>query len=802
MDQLYIVMLVVLGILAILDLVVGVTNDAVNFLNSAIGSKAVSFKTIMLVASIGIAVGAVFSSGMMEIARDGIVTPSMFSFNDIMIIFFAVMVADVLLLDVFNSIGLPTSTTVSIIFELLGAGVCLALIKIYFLDQNNDIYDFINTKKAGEIVYSILLSVGLSFALGGLVQYLSRLVFTFHYEKKLKYFGAIFGGLAFTAIFYFLFIKGIGGTPLSSKIVENIFTGATQDALSQLNSYYHSNFATLEEVLKAKKGFLIFNENGSLCEINLTFKGYLEHYYLKIIGLGLVFFTLLSFLLSSVFKVNILRIIIIMGTFSLAMAFAGNDLVNFIGVPLAAFEAYNIFSDAGGTNAKTFMMGDLAKDDIVANIYYLILAGIVMVITLWTSKKAKSVIETGVNLSRQGDGVEKFDPNFLSRFIVRSGIYLGQGINYFLPEKLQLQIDKRFDKVDLNKKDKIDAPAFDMVRASVNLIVASILISVGTSMKLPLSTTYVTFMVAMGTSFADRAWDRESAVYRIAGVFNVIGGWFITAFFAFLGGFVLALLLYLGEAFAFLGIVVLLSILLYKSSKRFNKKEKEEIELKKLKREDIVTINEVINESSDQISRVLSSINKLYSNVIDNLGMQELGKLKENKKTLKKLEKEIDELKSNIYFFIKNLDETSLEASKFYVVILGYLQDLIQSSEFVTNNSYNHVNNNHKQLKFNQIRDLKSIDNELSILYSGLETIFKNKDFDEINNVLNEKGKISAHISDLLAKQIERIRTIETSPKNSKLYLGILLETNDLVNNTMRLLDLFVEFNNHVKSKK
>lgn len=802
MDQLYIVMLVVLGILAILDLVVGVTNDAVNFLNSAIGSKAVSFKTIMIVASIGIAVGAVFSSGMMEIARDGIVTPSMFSFNDIMIIFLAVMVADILLLDVFNSIGLPTSTTVSIIFELLGAGVCLALIKIYFLDQNNDIYDFINTKKAGEIVYSILLSVGLSFALGGLVQYLSRLVFTFHYEKKLKYFGAIFGGLAFTSIFYFLFIKGIGGTPLSSKIVENIFTGATQDALSQLNNYYHSNFATLEEVLKAKKGFLKLNENGSLCEINLTFKGYLEHYYLKIIGFGFVFFTLLSFLLSSVFKVNILRIIIIMGTFSLAMAFAGNDLVNFIGVPLAAFEAYNIFSDAGGTNAKTFMMGDLAKDDIVANIYYLILAGIVMVITLWTSKKAKSVIETGVNLSRQGDGVEKFDPNFLSRFIVRSGIYLGQGINYFLPEKLQLQIDKRFEKVDLNKKDKIDAPAFDMVRASVNLIVASILISVGTSMKLPLSTTYVTFMVAMGTSFADRAWDRESAVYRIAGVFNVIGGWFITAFFAFLGGFVLALLLYFGEAFAFLGIVVLLSILLYKSSKRFNKKEKEETELKKLKREDIVTINEVINESSDQISRVLSSINKLYSNVIDNLGMQELGKLKENKKTLKKLEKEIDELKSNIYFFIKNLDETSLEASKFYVVILGYLQDLIQSSEFVTNNSYNHVNNNHKQLKFNQIRDLKSIDNELSILYSGLETIFKNKDFDEINNVLNEKGKISEHISDLLAKQIERIRTIETSPKNSKLYLGILLETNDLVNNTMRLLDLFVEFNNHVKSKK
>jgi phosphate/sulfate permease len=802
MDQLYIVMLVVLGILAILDLVVGVSNDAVNFLNSAIGSKAVSFKTIMIVASVGIAIGAVFSSGMMEIAREGIITPHMFSFNDIMIIFLAVMVADILLLDVFNSIGLPTSTTVSIIFELLGAGVCIAIIKIYYLDQPYSILDFIDESQTSRIVYSIILSVGLSFALGSFIQFISRLVFTFHYEKKLKYFGAIFGGLAFTAIFYFLFIKGISDTPFSKSIVEQIYSGSKAEMLYKLNEFYNTNFTTIEQLLKAKKGFFKITENGLNIVANLTFKGYLEHYYLKILGVGFVFFTLLSYLLSNVLKINILRLIIIAGTFSLAMAFAGNDLVNFIGVPLAAIEGFKIFSESGSQNPKTFMMTDLANDDIVAPIYYLIIAGFVMVITLWTSKKAKSVIETELSLSRQSDGVEKFDPNFLSRFIVRSGIYMGQGINYFLPEKLQLQIDKRFDKVDLNKKDKIDAPAFDMVRASVNLIVASILISVGTSMKLPLSTTYVTFMVAMGTSFADRAWDRESAVYRIAGVFNVIGGWFITAFFAFFGAFVIVGILYIGEVFAFFGIIVLFSILLYKNSKNFTKKSAEKEELKKLKREDIVTINEVIYESSDQISRVLSSINKLYSNVIDNLGMQELGKLKENKKTLKKLEKEIDELKSNIYFFIKNLDETSLEASKFYVVILGYLQDLIQSSEFVTNNSYNHVNNNHKQLKFNQIRDLKSIDNELSILYSGLETIFKNKDFDEINIVLSEKGKISAHISDLLAKQIERIRTIETSPKNSKLYLGILLETNDLVNNTMRLLDLFVEFNNHVKSKK
>ncbi|MFY7811237.1 MAG: inorganic phosphate transporter [Flavobacterium sp.] len=802
MDQIYIVMLVVLGILAVLDLVVGVSNDAVNFLNSALGSKAVSFKTIMIVASVGIAVGAIFSSGMMEIARDGIITPSMFSFNDIMIIFLAVMVADILLLDVFNSIGLPTSTTVSIIFELLGAGVCLALIKIYYLDQNHNVYDFINTKKAGEIVYSILLSVGLSFALGSFIQYISRIIFTFQYEKKIKYFGAIFGGLAFTSIFYFLFIKGISDTPLSKKEVELVFSGATQDLLTKLNEFYQTNFTTLEQLLKAKKGFIKISENGIYSIANLTFKGYLEHYYLKIIVIGFVLFTLLSQLLMSVFKVNILRLIIIIGTFSLALAFSGNDLVNFIGVPLAALEGYNIFNNAGGVNAKTFMMGDLANDDIVAPFYYLILAGLVMVVTLWTSKKARSVIETELNLSRQTDGAEKFSPNFLSRYIVRGGIYLGQGINYFLPEKLQLKIDQRFEKIDHHKKQKVEAPMFDMIRASVNLVVASILISLGTSMKLPLSTTYVTFMVAMGSSFADRAWDRESAVYRIAGVFNVIGGWFITAFFAFIGAFTIAGILYFGETFAFFGIIVLFSILLYKNSKNFTKKRAAQEELKNLKREDIVTINEVINESSEQIAKVIADINKVYSDVIDNLGLQELSKLKDNKKSLKKLEKEIDELKSNIYFFIKNLDETSLEASKFYIMILGYLQDLIQSSEYITNNSYSHVNNNHKQLKFNQIRDLKSIDNELTMLYNKLDTIFKTKDFDQINLVLKEKGKLTQHISELLAKQIERIRTTETSPKNSKLYFGILIESNDLVNNTMRLLDLFVEFNHHVKSKK
>ncbi len=750
MEQIYVVMLVVLGVLALLDLVVGVSNDAVNFLNSAIGSKAVSFKTIMIVASLGVAVGALFSSGMMEIARSGIFVPSMFSFNDVMIIFLAVMITDILLLDVFNSMGLPTSTTVSIIFELLGAAVCLALYHIYVSeDSTQSLATYINTKKATEIVSSILLSVALSFGLGSLVQYISRIIFTFQYEKRIKYIGSLFGGLAITAITFFILIKGLKGVS---------FIGKETHVWIQENQ-------------------------------------------VMIIGINLVFFILLSQFLISVFKVNILRVIIVIGTFALALAFAGNDLVNFIGVPIAAFNSYEIFT-ASGLSGDQLMMGALANENIVAPFYFLAFAGLVMVITLWTSKKARSVIETGVNLSRQGDGVEKFSPNTLSRFIVRSGVYLGQAINYFLPKSIQLKIDKQFEKPEVKGKKRKDEPAFDMVRASVNLMIASILISVGTSLKLPLSTTYVTFMVAMGTSFADRAWDRESAVYRVAGVFNVIGGWFVTAMVAFVGSFIMAFILKTGEVYAFIGLLVLLAIILYRSARRHSRKQKEEEELVKLKREDIVTINEIINESSMQISRVIGATNKVYSDVIDNLGLQDLAKLKENKKSLKKLEKEVDELKSNVYYFIKNLDETSVEASKFYIMILGYLQDMIQSLAFITQNSYSHINNNHKQLKFNQIRDLKSIDTDVQKLFDSIESIFEQKNFDKLDDVLLEKATILNNVSGLIQKQITRIRTVETSPKNSKLYFALLLETNDLIKATMNLLELFQEFNVHVKTKK
>ena len=743
MEQIYVIMLIVLGVLAVIDLIVGVSNDAVNFLNSSIGSKAVSFKTTMIVASFGVLVGALFSSGMMEIARSGIFIPSMFSFNDVMIIFLAVMITDILLLDVFNSIGLPTSTTVSIIFELLGAAVCLALYKIYMSDDSFDtLGNYINTKKASTIVYSILLSVILSFSLGSFVQYISRLIFTFHYEKKLKYFGAIFGGVAISAITFFILIKGLKGVSFISK----------------------EQFAWIDA-----NQFLI-------------------------LGANFIVFTLLSQLLISYFKINILKVIIIIGTFALALAFAGNDLVNFIGVPIAAFNSYEIFNGSG-VSGDDFMMGALANDDIVAPFYFLLLAGVVMVVTLWTSKKAKSVIETGVNLSRQGEGDEKFTPNTTSRFIVRSGVYMGEGINYFLPKKLQIKIDSRFENIEKSTKRSDNEPAFDMVRASVNLMVASILIAIGTSIKLPLSTTYVTFMVAMGTSFADRAWDRESAVYRIAGVFKVINGWLFTALIAFLMAFLMAFILKVGEIYAFVGLLLFLGIMLYRSSRKHKQKVKDEAEIRSLRKEDIGTVTDMITESSAQISKVFRKTSALYSNLIDNLSLQDLAKLKENKKDQKKLEKEIDELKSNVFYFIKNLDDNSVEASKFYILILGYLQDMVQSIDFITANSYSHVANNHKQLKFNQIRDLKTIDKQLQHLLQLLEDSFKSEDFYRIDLILNDKEILLETVSELISKQIKRIRTTETSPKNSKLYFALLLETNDLVKSIMNLLELFKEFN-------
>lgn len=753
MEQIYIIMLIALAVLAIIDITVGVSNDAVNFLNSALGSKAVSFKTAMIVASVGIMVGALFSSGMMEIARSGIYNPNMFTFNDVMIIFLAVMISDILLLDVFNSLGLPTSTTVSIVFELLGAAVSLALIKIWSLgDSFTSLVNYINTDKASEIVVSILLSVLLSFLLGSIVQYVSRLLFTFQSEERVRKYGALFGGFAISFITFFILIKGLKDVSFLSS-----------DA-----------------------------------------KAYIKEHQLLILGFSFILWSAISQLVISVFKQNILKLIILIGTFGLALAFAGNDLVNFIGVPIAAIQSYEFFSAVPGADPNSYMMSELANNEIVAPFYYLAFAGLVMVITLWTSKKAKAVIETEMSLSRQGEGKEKFDANIFARLIVRSTVILGNGLNVLLPKSLQLKLDQRFVKkvVKKTKKERLEEPAFDMIRASVNLMVASILIALGTSLKLPLSTTYVTFMVAMGTSFADRAWDRDSAVYRVSGVFHVISGWFVTAFAAFCSAFIIATFLYYGEIYAFVAILVVLAISLYRSNKIHKTKELAKLaEARELSKKDISTIQEVIIESSTQISRVINESSSLYTAVIDGLGTQNLEALKHSKKRMKRIEKDIDDLKANVFYFIRHLDDTSVESSKFYIHTLGYLQDVIQSMSFISQLSHAHVDNNHKKLKVNQIKDLKYINEQVIDVLDNIQMAFVKEDFSKFDYILQMNDKLMNDIEKSIQKQIERIRTTETSPKNSKLYFSLLLETNDLIMATNKLLILFKDFEQYIKSK-
>ena len=748
MENIYIFMLITLTALAVIDLVVGVSNDAVNFLNSAIGSRAVSLRTLMIIASLGVFIGAVFSSGMMEVARKGIFIPSEFYFNEIMIIFLAVMLTDVLLLDLFNTLGMPTSTTVSIVFELLGAAVAMALIKIVASDTEtiSDLGTYINSESALLIISGILLSVLIAFTVGAIVQYLSRLIFSFHYEKRMKYFGAIFGGIALTAITYFIFMKGLKGTPFYNDI---------------------------EHLLEGNEMYIIVG--------------------------SFIFWTVLAQIYQSVFKRNILVLVIIMGTFGLALAFAGNDLVNFIGVPMAALHSYEAWS-ASGVDPTEFSMGALAQK-VPTESTLLFLAGVIMVVTLWFSKKARNVTETEIGLARQGDGHEKFEPNLLSRFIVRGTVNLSKGLSFILPMSFIQKIDHQFQKpvVERPKDKSYEAPAFDMIRASVNLMVAGILISIATSFKLPLSTTYVTFMVAMGTSLSDRAWDRESAVYRVAGVVNVILGWFSTAIIAFTAAGVFTYLMYIGGVTVIVLLLALVVFLLIRSYLNHSKKEKEKTETKRLERAENISINEVIEESCGHISEVIKRVDKLYTNVVTDLSKQDLNKLSKSDKHVKKLKAEINKLKSEVYYFIKSLDDSLVKASRFYLAVLRYLQDITQSIEFISTTSYNHVNNNHKNLKKSQIKDLVEIKNRLQETFKLIINGFEEKNFENFTQVIEEKQQLLNRISDSIDAQISRIRTEESSPKNTTLYFGILLETKDLINATLNLIQLFEEFKNTEK---
>ena len=745
----YFIMIVALAFLAIGDLVVGVSNDAVNFLNSALGSKAISVRKIMILASLGVLVGSVFSSGMMEVARKGIFNPEMLLFSEIMIIFMAVMITDILLLDFFNTLGLPTSTTVSIVFELLGAAVAVSLIKISGLGSEfSELVNYINVEKASQIILGILLSVFIAFSIGALVQFISRTLLSYNYEQKSKWVGSVFGGVALTSISYFILMKGIKGTSFAKE------------------SY---------DVL-----------DGS------TISSFLETEVLMISIVSFILLSLISYFLIFLLRVNIYKLIIGVGTFSLALAFAGNDLVNFIGVPIAAWQSYEAWI-ASGVPADMFSMEVLSTKVPTPNLL-LFLAGMVMVVTLWISSKARKVTKTEIDLARQRDTKERFQPNFISRGLVRFSYNLANYTSLIVPRKLREKINAQFEvpKIEMSSNKAVELPAFDMIRASVNMMVAAILISIATSFKLPLSTTYVTFMVAMGTSLSDRAWGSESAVYRVAGVLNVIGGWFFTAFIAFTAAGVIAFLIHLGGPTAIAILIFIALLILVRNYVSHKKELDEEKNSDALTKAESKSIQGVIDESRSNISKASKRIKKIYSQSIQGLATGNLDNLKKNRKVVAKYSEEIDDLRNDLFYFIKNLDESTIKgASNFYINVLTYLQDLAESLQYISKITYKHINNNHRNLTFNQIRELQEIESELSTLFDEIQIIFSKNNLLELSKVIGKKQDLYLSLTGKIDAQIQRIKEEESSPKNTTLYFSTLIESKNLVEKTMDLLETY-----------
>ncbi len=731
MEAYYILIVGVLFLLAISDLIVGVSNDAVNFLNSAIGSKAAPFKIILAIAAAGVLVGAVFSNGMMEVARKGIFNPEHFAFSEIMVIFLAVMLTDILLLDFFNTIGLPTSTTVSIVFEILGSAVAVAIYKITRSDTiNNAVGTYINIESSVMIIFGIFLSVVIAFSVGMIVQWIVRLAFSFNVKKTYKYWTGIWGGFAITAILFFLLIKGAKGSSLVS--------------------------ADMLAYIKANTG--------------------------RILLFSFVGWTLLFQLLASFTRVNILKITVLVGTFALAMAFAGNDLVNFIGVPLAGFESFKSFLASGGSEPGGFLMTSL-REPVNTPIYFLIAAGLIMVLTLRFSKKAKSVTATSIDLSRQGEGSERFASSSLARFIVRRSIELSNGVVKISPPALTRFVQTRFD-AERSSEDKKDKLAFDLVRASVNLVVASILISIGTSLKLPLSTTYVTFMVAMGTSLADGAWGRESAVYRITGVLTVIGGWFFTAFSAFLASFLIASLIFFGKLPVIL-ILIGLAIFILLRTHAFHKKRSEKED--RLDSEIITASYQVLKSCDDEVRSSILKVSKILYLTYTNFFKEKHKELKSLRKEAKHLGKDIKEIRENIPETLKKFEVNELDSGHHYVQVVAFMKEMSNSLLHIVQPAYIHLDNNHS-LDKEQLTELKVFNEKSSEFFNYVINILKGRKFDQLDELSARRDEMINMANAILKNRIKILKKTQKGVKVSVTYMEMLAETKNLFLNVTHLV--------------
>ena len=722
-------------VLAVFDLFVGVSNDAVNFLNSAIGAKVAKFRTVLFVASIGILIGAVMSAGMMDVARHGIMRPENYSFEEVMTIFLAVMVTDVVILDVFNTLGLPTSTTVSLVFELLGGTFVLAMLKMH-ADPSLTIYDLLNSDKALSVIIAIFVSVAIAFFFGVIVQWISRIIFTFNYKKHLRYTIAIFGGIAFTSLSYFIFITGIGTSPYISEAAR---------------TWIESNTTMLMVVFFI--GFTVIMEVLHLLHVN-------------------------------VFKLIVLKLKLLAGTFALAKAYAGNDLVNFIGVPLAGLDSMQDFLANGNGNFDTFMMTSLMSSA-KSPLLYLVLAGIVMIIAMTTSKKAQNVVKTSVDLSRQDEGDEMFGSSRVARSVVRATQDMGEAIAKIMPKRLLGWIDKRF-----NKEEAIlaDGAAFDEVRASVNLVLAAMLIIFGTNYKLPLSTTYVTFMVAMGSSLADRAWSRESAVFRVTGVISVIGGWFVTAGVAFATCAIVCAMMHFGGIAVMIAFMALDIYLLWRSNRQFAKKQKEE------KKDDVFQLmmrtrdKEIVWDLlSKHVARTQSYVTKFaleqFNRIIDGISNENRKELRHCGSALKEEQSQLKKFRRKELLAMRRIPAPiAIERNTWFHLGANSNQQFMYCLKRMLEPVKEHVDNNFNPLPQEYIDEFEGTRRKINELMNHTEQMISTNRYDLYQETLNIADECKDELSVMRKHVIDIMyRDNNANLKVSLLYLNILQESQEFL---------------------
>jgi len=736
--ELYFIALLILGALALADIIVGVSNDAVNFLNSSFGSLVASRKKILIIASMGLLAGVIFSSGMMEVARKGIFHPKFFTMPELIIIFLAVMLTDILLLDTFNTFGLPTSTTVSIVFELLGAAVSISMLKIIHLGESyNNLVKYINSSKALTIILGILLSVIVAFFIGAVFQYITRLIFTFDYKKRIKRYGALWGGIALTSITYFILIKGAKG----------------------------ATFITPETLL------------------------WIKTHTFKVSLISFISYSVLLQIILFISNIDILKIIVLIGTFALAMAFAANDLVNFIGVPLAGLSSYNVAIKSSSPDSvlMTQLQGKTPSHTLL-----LIIAGIIMALTLWFSKKSRNVTKTEINLGRQDEGFERFGSSPLSRSVVRIFSNFSEVFRKLIPSKINDTMNKRFLQVGstltLNDDEK---PSFDLIRASVNLMVASILISIATSYKLPLSTTYVTFMVAMGTSFSDRAWGLDSAVYRVAGVFAVIGGWFITAFVAFLVSGFYAFILFKFRVFGFFILLFISLGMIYRnhSIHKIREAESKEMEIFNLKK--IKDISYATDITLKHAGLFLKKVSEVLKKGFEGVAKKDRFILRKAKKEAKKNNYTANIIAANIFKTLRLLQKEKEGYSKDFALAINSLQGIAECQNDLIIRGYLHVENNHSGLMKVQLNELNEIREALFKLLDDSYNALMNKDKKVLNKIKSNKYKIDKLIDLFDKNQVERIKDESSKTRLSILFYGFTRDLLRIKNHTIKLIEVF-----------